>query len=107
MNVCVTRVAPLLRIKEPSLPQRFRRGARKPDTLMQSRVTVDPELDLDRLKPIAAPIVGSRHVGVCEPPLVGFDRRLEVAAMGERPGLRARPGADLAPPGTGREIGVA
>ena len=52
---------------------------------MQSGGAVAPELDLDRIEPIAAPIVWPRHVAASELPLVSFHRRFEIAARGERP----------------------
>src|SRR5271166_5572178 len=75
--------------------------------LVQSRRAVAPELDLDRLQAIAPPVVGPRDRGACKPPFVGHDRRFQSGARLERPRLLARPGADLAPPRPGGEIGVA
>src|SRR3984957_941054 len=74
---------------------------------MQSGGTIAPELDLDRLEAIAAPMLRSRYVGAGEPLFVSMNRRFEIGARGERPRLRACPGADLAPSRPGSEIGVA
>src|SRR5271169_3812938 len=75
--------------------------------LVQSRWAVAPELDLDRLQAVAPPVVGPRDRGASKPPFVSHDRRFQSGPRLERPRLLARPGADLAPPRPGGEIGVA
>src|SRR5271170_96619 len=96
-----------LRIKQPLFPRRSWVEPLELKPLVQSRGTVAPELDLDRLEPIATPVVGPRDRAAVEPPFVRLDRRLQSGARGKRPRLLARPGANLAPPWPGGEIGVA
>src|SRR5215469_18953340 len=76
------------------------------DSVVQPIGTVLPELDHQRLEPIARPVGGARNRSDRKLCHVEGDRLLEGHTAFERGRLLARPGPDLGKPRAGGEIGI-